>query len=189
MKIRTTALIVSTLVIGLSVVPATSAGPGHKNAKDPLVPLAYDVEKSARRVHKAAERMAHHGTYREQRALQRMHELDRQARNFRRVVERRAFYARDVRHAHLDLQQAFRDARFAMRQLHAFRPIEREFDRLDRAMNRLDLRYDTLLAGVRRDRRGPRDHHRVRVGRAHSTVRIGTSWDNGHASIGFNWHN
>jgi hypothetical protein len=151
-----------------------------------LLPLAYELEDSADRVHDLAERTSRHRSPFERRAVEALRELDREARDFRKVLEHRAWFARDARHAYADLREAFRDAQYAVHNLRGPRPVEREFDRLEYVMDRLDRKYDFLLAGAR----GPAHGHRVPVsGGDHSygRVQIGKSWDGGHASIGFTW--
>ncbi len=116
---------------------------------DKVQRLAHEVEDRARYVHRSAERYAHHGTHREERALLAFRELESRARHFHRQVER---YRQDFRHTRgdfLELQRAFANASHATHGAHAFGKINREFRRLTDAMIDLEIYADELFGPSR----------------------------------------
>ena len=111
--------------------------------------LAREVENRARGVHRGAERYANHGDYREQQALARLHELETRARHFHFQVKR---YEQNINHAEADfrdLRRAYSRASYAMHDLHAFRKIDRQLDRLSDAMYELEMYAGDLFYGAR----------------------------------------
>lgn len=140
--------------------------------------LAHEVEDRARLVHRAAERLAHHGDRREERALVQLHELEEQARHFHRQVERNR---QNVGHTERDfrrLRQAYSRVAYTMHDLHAYGRVDREFDRLSDAMYDLEMYAEDLFDRVRPahrrygDRRDRHDwNHRSR-GRSHGRIAL-----------------
>ncbi len=109
--------------------------------------LAHELENTARRLHRDAERFAHHGDRREEAALRRIHELEDRARHFHREVER---YYRDPRHTHSDfraLEHAYYRAAEARYWLHGIGRVEVQFERVDRLMYELTERYERWVYG------------------------------------------
>lgn len=107
---------------------------------------AHRLEDAARHVHRQAERLAHHGNWREERALIAMHELEERADHFHRQVER---YRQDPRHTAADfraLQDAYYRAEASLRGLHAYEHVYRDFGDVARLMDRLTALYTGWMA-------------------------------------------
>ncbi len=125
--------------------------------------LAHEVEGLSRAVHRGAERSAHHRSYREERALTRLHELEDSARHFHRQVET---YGQSFLHTEADfrdLRRAYARASYAMRDAHTIRKVTREFDRLSDAMYELEMYAEDLFDRLRPANRRYRDRsHRNR---------------------------
>lgn len=149
--------------------------------------LAHEVEDRARLVHRSAERSAHHRSHREARALVRLHELEEQARHFHAEVES---YGQSFHHTEADfreLRRAYSRAAYAMHNLHAFRNVNRQFDRLSDAMYELEMYAEDLFDRVRPASRRYRDRHdrdwngdHRRRDRGHARIvlpRVRVSWD------------
>lgn len=145
--------------------------------------LAHEVEDRARLVHRAAERLAHHGDFREEKALARLHELEEQAGHFHRQVERNRQNVGHTEGDFRELRQAYSRAAYTMHDLHAYGKIDREFDRLSDAMYDLEMYAGDLFDRGRpahrrysdRDRWGDRSR-----GRSHGRVavpRVRLSWN------------
>ena len=148
--------------------------------------LAHEVEDRARLVHRSAERLAHHGDYREEQALVRLHELEDRARHFHGQVER---YGWDLGHTEADfgeLSRAYDRAAYAMYGLHAFDTVDRQFEGLSDAMYELESYAGDLFYGPRwshrdrHDRDDDRDRAKGRHERGHARVvvpRGRASWE------------
>ena len=172
-------------VVALATVTLTQASPhrdhrnhrdsGHRGA-DGLTLLAAGVAESARRVHVEAERTAHHPSRSEELALSRLHDLDLRARDFDRALRYDGPYAPNVRREYRELQRAFHEACGILPRLHAIRPVEREFARLQSRMSDLNVVYGDRLARYD-DRRPHRD--------AHGSIHVDLRWPGGRASVGY----
>lgn len=120
--------------------------------------IAHDLETAARQVHRAAERDAHHLSWREEKALRALHDLEDRARHFHHEVKR---YYRDPRHTEADYRAllfSYERAAEGMHYLHARRHVERGFYRVHELVT--DLRY--FYEGPRRGHgryRGRYDRH------------------------------
>jgi hypothetical protein len=135
---KTTILIIA-VALALAVGPAQAADFAEP---DRIQYLAHDLEEAARHVHESAEAYAHHGGRRERRALGTLHRLDRQARHFHRQVER---YRRSPRHTEKDyrrLVRAYYEAQQAMRGLHTFEHVYRDFHRVEALIDELAYYYE-----------------------------------------------
>jgi hypothetical protein len=182
--------VVAVLVIGLASNSMVEADPKHNkhrkhHKQDPLLAVAYDVEESARSIHRLAERTAHRRTARDQRALRRLHELDDEARDFRRALSRFGPYSGRVRVEYRELQRAFTRSQQTFRGIRTRRVVVREFRELAYMMDDLSYRYETRLARHDRNRR----YGHPRSGKSGGYVQIEGHGDRGHASIGYSWDN
>ncbi len=111
-----------------------------------LVQLAHELERAAHHVHGRAGRSAHHRDRREARALRALHRLEERARHLHRQVEQ----GRSAAHTSVDfdrVRSAFHRAEVRLYGLHANRHVERDFDRVARAVRSLERTY------ARRDHR------------------------------------
>ena len=182
--------VVAMLVIGLASISMVEAGfKQNKHRKhykqDPLLAVAYDVEQSARSIHRLAERTTHRRVARDQRALRRLHELDDEARDFRRALSRFGPYSGRVRVEYRELQRAFTRAQQTFRGVRTSRVVVRDFRELSYMMDDLSYRFETRLARNNRNR----GHGQPRPGNSGGYVRIEGHGDRGHASIGYTWDN
>ena len=141
---------------------AASAARADHTARDfrRLVPLAHELELAAQHVHHEGERQAHHGNRREAFALARLHRLNEAAAHFHHEVER---YSRNPRHTESDfrlLVNAYHEARYAMRGLHAFDHVYDDFDQVTRLMRRLVNVYSGYGNYFPRNHHNYGDNHR-----------------------------
>ncbi len=189
---KTRILFTAASVALLAVLPAPAAWAAHETRGyastryqvEEVQKLAHLVEDRARRVHRSAERFAHHRDdrrdFREERALVRLHELEERAEHFHRQIER---YRQNINRTEGDfgeLRRAFTRAAYAMNDLHAFGRVNREFDRLSDAMYDLEMYAEDLFDRARpanrryrQHRRYPRSSHRARI----VLPRVRVSWD------------
>ncbi len=100
--------------------------------------LARDVEYAANDLFRDAQRYAHHGDYREARALDQLYELCRAAKHFHHEVRRSHYWDRHLGRDFERLTRAYREAHHSRRDLHAIRHVDRDFYRLHESMRRLD---------------------------------------------------
>jgi hypothetical protein len=134
-------------------------------------------------------------TYREERALRRLHELQRETRQFRRDLWRYGAWSFRVRNDYDDLQRAFRRARAATASFHPFRRHRVGFDRITDSMLRLDRAYAMRLTFYRRhnrrhqfDRGNPAVFSRPGAGRHGDRVFVGISGDDEYPDDEFRNH-
>ncbi len=103
--------------------------------------LAHQVEEKARHVHREAESRAHHGDYRERRALADLHALEQKAAHFHRQVES---YRRDPGHTRHDLQsliRAFNAADNSLRWAHFNQHVRHDFETVRGSLQQLEWYY------------------------------------------------
>lgn len=136
------------------------AGAAYAEHKEPYRPpdvrvIAHELEDAARRLHRRAEKTAHHPSYREERALRRLHEFEARADRFHRQVERDFRRASYTYHDYLELRDAFARARWAMPALHATGKVRRDLEQVELLMSELRVYYRPMLRG--RYDRGHRD--------------------------------
>ena len=182
MTIKNARIAVAMLVIGLASASSIEARHNKRFRNDPLVAVAFDIENVSRHMHGHADQTAYRGRYGEKRALRRLHELEDEARDFRRALQRSGPYSHRTEHAWTELRRAWRDAQRSFPALRVRRDVRRDFRRLDSLMDDLAYRYETRLASRYRGRRGP--------GRGHGSsgyVQIGAHGNRGHASFGISW--
>ncbi len=111
-----------------------------------LLQLAHVLERAAHHVHGRADRSAHHRVRREAQALRALHRLEERARHLHRQVEQ----GRSAAHTSVDfdrVRSAFHHAEVRLHGLHANRHVERDFDRVARAVRSQERTY------ARRDHR------------------------------------
>jgi hypothetical protein len=144
--------------------------------------LTYDLEESTRDTVRRVARRTRHATYREEIALQRLHELQRETRQFRRDIWRHGAWSFRVRSDYEDLQRAFRRARKATARIHPYRRHRVGFNRVTEVMRTLDYTYERRLVFYRRhnrrhefDRGNPAVFSRPGMVR-HGSV-VGMRWD------------
>jgi hypothetical protein len=178
-----TKLAIVAIAIGLASTMLVEAGSRHER-RDPLVMRTYDLEESTRDVVRHVARRTRHVTYREERALRRLHELQRETRQFRRDLWRHGAWSFRVRNDYEDLQRAFRRARQATASIHPFRRHRVGFGQITDAMRRLDYAYERRLAFYRRhnrrhefDRGNPAVFARPVAGRDGGRVLVDRTWD------------
>ncbi len=182
MSVNAAALAVVTLAVGLLASPPLEAKNKHKR-QDPLLVLAREVESSARYAHREAERTAHHGTFREARALRRLHELEASARLFSRELRAQGPYSPYVESRFDELRQAHRAAQYSLRFLHPYPAVENEFARMGSLMSKLDYEYGARLAHFH----GAPHRHDGRRG-SYGYVAFDDEWADGRASLRFDWN-
>ncbi|HKY32813.1 MAG TPA: hypothetical protein VJV23_09775 [Candidatus Polarisedimenticolia bacterium] len=160
--IKTAALIA---VAGMAFAPAAADNRGGERARiEQVQALAHEMEDATARLRLDARRTRHHFSLREQRALRQLDSLAESARRFHREMERfprRPGMAGDEFDS---LTLAFRQARRTFPWLHPYRPLEIQFGRVERLMDRLGDRYLIVARGGRGYGRGEDDH---RYGREH----------------------
>lgn len=180
MKIKVILTVFSALLVAAGAW-ADSDRYKHRYAIDPyelkkVQKLAHEVEDRARYVHRSAERYAHHGSYREEKALLALHELEDRAKHFHRQAER---YRQNFNHTQGDfreLQRAFLRTSYAMHDAHAFAKIEREFDRLTDAMCDLEIYAEDLFGRSRHARYRNNGRSRGWVGARVDLPRFRVRW-------------
>lgn len=119
--------------------PARAADFGEP---DRIQYLAHDLEEAAHHAHESAEAYAHHGGRRERRALGALHRLDRQARHFHKQVERYHGSPRHTEQDYCGLVRAYHEAQRAMRGLHIFEHVYRDFHRVEVLVDELAYYYE-----------------------------------------------
>ena len=102
--------------------------------------LAEDLEEATARVYDDADDTSHHGTDREDYALDRLRDLHEEAKDFRDEVDDRRD-PRDARDEYRDLVEAYYRARESLRILHAYDDVYRDFDRVSSIMGQLNRVY------------------------------------------------
>lgn len=169
------------LAIGLASTIVVEAGDRH-HRRDRLVTATYGLEESARDAARHLMRGPHRVSYRNQRALRRLVELQRETRQLRRDLWRFGPRSARVRHDLRDLHRAFNRARYALDARRPNRWIRADLVRITRAMRRLDHAFEMRMAyrghprrGYRIDDRWPAVYDRPEPyrGRAHA----GRWWD------------
>jgi hypothetical protein len=126
-------------------------GGGYGYQYDHVEGLARDLEDATDRVYDIADDTSHHGGDREDYALDRLRDLHEEAKDFRDEVDDRRRDPRETSNDYRELVEAYYRARDALRVLHAYDDVYREFDRVSRIMGQLDRLY-----GGRRDPYGYR---------------------------------
>ncbi|MDH3284048.1 MAG: hypothetical protein OEQ13_04865 [Acidobacteriota bacterium] len=147
---------------------------GARDARERIATIAHQVENATRKVHRSAERLAHHGAFREEKALERLHELERAARHFHEQVERGRF---DIGHTENDLRvllRSFYRAENSLHWLHAYDVVRRDFARVERLVDKLQRVYGLDSYAWQSRRFGQRDHYRSDRRRWRPSVSI--SW-------------
>lgn len=112
---------------------------------DEVQVTAHRLEEAARHVHRQAERLAHHGGYREERSLVALHRLEERADHFHRQVEARRSDPWHTEGDYRALRQAYADAAASLRYAHAFEHVDRDFAEVGRLMRRLAAAYEPLV--------------------------------------------
>jgi hypothetical protein len=182
MKART---MIAVAVMSLATLAAaTAVQAGHGKAEPRLNRLAFEVEKSAHRVSKDAERHAYRWSYGEEQALRRLQELDRSARIFRETLERYGPYRERTESAFVRLNDAAWSVRRVLPGTHAFRKNPREFQRLAYLVQDLREEYRVRLA---RARPGPQRHPHGGPPGHGAYVRIDAKTARGHATFRHGW--
>lgn len=122
--------------------------------------LAREVERESSRLHRTAERYAHHGDRSEAYALKQLHELEDAAEHFYYQVKK---YYQDPYHTADDyrrLVHAWHDSYRSVDALHGFRHVQHRFYEVARAMDHLEYYYSDRRGYDRHDRHGRYDDHR-----------------------------
>lgn len=139
------------LLIGVSALLLTGCYSrnryGHPDYKDgygyrsnQVEALAEDLEDATGRAYDEADDTSHHGTDREDYALDRLRDLHEEAKDFSDEVDDRRD-PRDARDEYRDLVEAYYRARESLRILHAYDDVYREFERVSRIMGQLNRVY------------------------------------------------
>jgi hypothetical protein len=115
-------------------------GDGYGYGSNQVEALAEDLENATGRVYDEADDTSHHGTDREDYALERLRDLHEEAKDFSDEVDDRRD-PRDARDDYRDLVEAYYRARESMRILHAYDDVYREFERVSRIMGQLNRVY------------------------------------------------
>jgi hypothetical protein len=183
MTAKLTKLAIVAIAIGLASTMLVEARVRYEQ-RDPLVMLTYDLEESTRDVMRDVARRNRHVNRREELALQRLHELQRETRQFRRDIFRHGAWSFRVRNDYEELQQAFRRARKATASIRPFRRGLFGFGRVTEVMRRLDYTYERRLAFYRRynrrhefDRGNPAVFTRPGPGRHGGRLFVDLTWD------------
>ncbi|MCI0412138.1 hypothetical protein L0222_04960 [bacterium] len=116
-------------------------GGGYEYQLDRVENLAEDLEEATDRAYEEAEDTSHHGTDREDYALDRLRDLHEEAKDFRNEVDDHRRDPREARDEYRDLVEAYYRARESLRILHAYDEVYREFDRVSRIMAELNRLY------------------------------------------------
>lgn len=182
MTAKLTKLAIVAIAIGLASTMLVEAR-GRYEQRDPLVMLTYDLEESTRDVVRDFARRNRHVTRREELALQRLQELQRETRQFRRDIFRHGAWSFRVRNDYEDLQAAYRKARKATASIRPFRRVPVGFGRVTEVMRTLDYTYERRLAFYRRHNR----RHEFDRGVTAVFTRPGPGRDGGRVSIGITW--
>jgi hypothetical protein len=142
-------------------------GHGHRYARQvEIAELAQQLVRATRRVHRQAEKGAHHHSRREARALRSLHRLDHAARDFySRTRHDEAPSPRELRR----LVRAYQRAQARFDSLHLRRPVEREFERAGRLVQRVERVY------ARRSRAGT-GRHAHHATRRRPLFRVDLAW-------------
>ena len=154
-----------------TLVTATATEAGHAQADRQIYKLAFEVEKSAQRAHRSAERHTYGFGYEERRALRSLQELDRRSREFRKTLERYGPFRGRTEEAFLRLNDAAWSARREVPGTRIFRRNQREIRRLAYLLMDLRQEYRLRVASLRRE---PRRHG--------ATVRVDARTARGHAT-------
>lgn len=129
----------------LLFVPAVLADHGRRDPWSEVVAAAHRLEEASRHVHRQAERMAHHGGYREERSLRALHRLEEEADHFHRLAEKRRPDPYHTEDDYRDLRRAYADAAASLRYLHAYDHVYRDFAEVDRWIRQLARAYEPLV--------------------------------------------
>ena len=127
-------------LLGLST--AAQAEPPAFAQRDQIKHLAHELAEAAHYAHENAEGYSHHDNYREARALEALHQLDRQARRFNRKVRRNYRRPHHTEHAYRDLMRTYREAQRKVRQAHTEESILHDMRHMGRLLNRMAYFYD-----------------------------------------------
>jgi len=156
---RTARYAITTFVLALVAVSIGKADSRHRR-EDPLLTLSYKIERSARQVRHAAHDSYYWNPFADH-AIRQVRWLEREARDFRRDLERYGPYSPRVRRDFEELKKAYYHARRSSRALRVNRRAYDEFCSIESRMDRLSREFETRLAyHDRRDRR--RGHGRAK---------------------------
>lgn len=114
---------------------------GSYNGFGEVRAIADDLEEATDRLYDRAEDMSHHGGDREDYALDSLEDLRDEAGDFKDEVDDNRRDPRDTQDDYYQLMQAYNRAREAMRVLHAYDEVYRDFDRVARLMSELNRYY------------------------------------------------
>ena len=154
MKTKTLIPILSLAVAAAAVLPAMAAhdvrprervAPSTRRAD--VAVIAHKIEKQSRKVHRLAERYSHHRSFLENKALERLHILEDEARRFHGRVENARVPRRVVERDFHKLLRAFYRAEDGLHWMHAYDVVDREFDRLAVFVEDLEQAYDGRALG------------------------------------------
>ncbi len=102
-----------------------------------LVGVAHELELKAAHAHEEAEQQAHHGNRREAYALTKLHDLNQAAAHFHDQLERNFRNPNHTERDFRNLVNAFYQARYAMRGLHAFDHVYNDFAQVGQLMRQM----------------------------------------------------
>lgn len=161
------ALTILLFLIFLLVVPAQAlAGHPDRSHMYKVKELAREVEREASRLHRTAERHAHHGDRAEAHALKQLHELEEAAEHFYYDVKRNYRNPSHTAGDYRRLARCWHETSRSVHALHGFRHVERLFYEVARAMDDLEYYYSDRRGYDRYDR-----HHRYDGYRGHGRYR------------------
>lgn len=129
----------------LAVAAPVLADHDRRDPWSEVVVAAHRLEEASRHVHRQAERLAHHGGYREERSLRALHRLEEEADHFHRQVEKRRQDPYHTEDDYRDLRRAHAAAAASLRQLHAYDHVDRDFAEVDRWIRHLARIYEPLV--------------------------------------------
>jgi hypothetical protein len=161
MSRRTARYAITTFVLALAAVSIGKADHRHRG-EDPLLTLSHKIERSARQVRHAAYDSHYWNPFRDH-AIRQVRWLEREARDFRRDLERYGPYSRRVRRDFEELKRAYYHARRASPALRLDRRAYDEFRSIEYRMDRLSREFETRLVYYdRHDRRRGHGHAKHR---------------------------
>lgn len=145
-----TMLTAALLATGGGVAQAAHKAP----VREPLVRLAVNLEGATRELSYRAEHFSHHGTQREARALRQFDRLQHEAREFRVTLQRRGPLSSRTEREYGELLTAFDRAERALYNVHARRPVRKNFNEVELRLNQLGRALQAEIASARRPYRG-----------------------------------
>jgi len=158
---RTARYAITTFVLALTAVSIGKAD-HRQRGEDPLLTLSYKIERSARQVRHAAHDSYYRNPFAD-RAIRQVRLLEREARDFRRDLQRCGPYSPRVRRDVEELKRAYYHARRSSPALRVSRRAYDEFRSIEYRMDRLGREFETRLAyHDRHDRRRGQGHGRHR---------------------------